>query len=665
MGDWGSGAFAELTSYVPTDCDPSEGPATGNCTSIFVSTVEDTCLASVGSTCTAATTFYSQQDEVSSFPWGMVVSIIADCIISAGLALQKVAHNRIEAMKKAALTESGQKIEGAEEPVPTKMGVWWGGLLCTIFGEVGNFAAYGDPATPASVVTAVGCVGVIANAGIATLFLGEEFRRRDAVGIIFVILGVVLVVGFAPQQQKELTADLLEEYLSSPWTIIYLVVLFGSIGALYFLCPIHGHRHVLWNLSMASLIGSVTVMASKCVSTFIVQTFASLATGPIFDQVDLSYGSNSSSAQAAECWEDGHVWGEIEWAPASVYGCITHSPSYDCVNSSTGIIVDGKSQHANPFLYISLILMIVTAVAQVKYINMGMSMFGNSEVIPCHYVTFTLFSIVGTSITYQEFAITYEGVCRVDIFLHFFLDGCIFTFAGVWLITSNRKAEPPPHAIEGDDGTEMLALKQASGIDLQIGDHRNTHGAPPDGDGVEEGSVLTPLPSEASNSEHATLRVANLKKMNASQQSDQITALPDMPPSPLQSPRARRPSMAESFDARTSRRDSRSASVSTFLSVLGGGHSAAFLFDPADKEDKALAAQLEEKKLQQAQRRYSRNNNGSDMAKSFSSNMGGGGSGTPRIIGGGGTPSQLAMSLPNVQAASDHQLASAPAPPAI
>ena len=81
--------------------------------------------------------------------------------------------------------------------------------------------------------------------------------------------------------------------------------------------------------------------------------------------------------------------------------------------------------------------------------------------IPTHYVTFTLFSIVATSIVYQamhgtpcsllarhcactprmhhtmalhqcyqEFAISYSGVCPININLHFFLDGCAFTFGG-------------------------------------------------------------------------------------------------------------------------------------------------------------------------------------------------------------------------------------------
>ena len=100
-----------------------------------------------------------------------------------------------------------------------------------------------------------------------------------------------------------------------------------------------------------------------------------------------------------------------------------------------------------------------------------------SQVIPTHYVTFTLFSIVATSIvyqarhgtmprhhactpridarhhvgttsahhtthaphhmphakllqSYQEFAISYSGVCPININLHFFLDGCAFTFGG-------------------------------------------------------------------------------------------------------------------------------------------------------------------------------------------------------------------------------------------
>ena len=48
------------------------------------------------------------------------------------------------------------------------------------------------------------------------------------------------------------------------------------------------------------------------------------------------------------------------------------------------------------------------------------------------------------TLLYQEFAISYSGVCPININLHFFLDGCAFTFGGVWLITSGRTNDATP-----------------------------------------------------------------------------------------------------------------------------------------------------------------------------------------------------------------------------
>lgn len=465
------------------------------------------------------------------------------------------------------------------------------------------------------------CVGVIANSVIATFFLGEVFRRRDGLGILFVLVGVILVVVFAPQQQKVLTASLLEEYLSSAPTIVYLVLLFGSIGALYFLCPRFGHRHVLWNLSMASLIGSLTVISSKAVSTFVLQTLEAFAVGPIFDQVDLGYGNNS-----IKCEEDGHHWEPLNETGPLTYGCVLTNVNDTVRDSEGNIVIDGLSQHDNPFLYIALIIMIVTAVAQVKYLNLGMSMFGNSEVIPCHYVTFTLFSIVGTSITYKEFAIQYEGVCRIGINLHYFLDGCFFTFLGVWLITSDRAPAPGEHpGIEDEPGTEMLALadKRASEhVELNLTGGSNP--PPPDGFGLQEASGIGPLPMGVTGHSDKVGELpsradleghGNLGKVRASF-ADGGKVRASMTDGDESRVSARRPSMAESWglpdgglDARGVRK-SRAASVSTFLSVLGGGHSAAFLFDPMDKhrnpdEEAELDAARAATQMQ-AEMRYSR-----------------------------------------------------------
>lgn len=42
-----------------------------------------------------------------------------------------------------------------------------------------------------------------------------------------------------------------------------------------------------------------------------------------------------------------------------------------------------------------------------------------------------------------------DGVCRREVWLHFFLDGCVLTFIGVWLLTSNRKEGERANAASG------------------------------------------------------------------------------------------------------------------------------------------------------------------------------------------------------------------------
>ena len=65
-------------------------------------------------------------------------------------------------------------------------------MVVNAIGEVGNLVAYGY--AEATVVTPIGAVGVIFSAVIATFILNEKFARIHAVGIFFIIVGVVLIV---------------------------------------------------------------------------------------------------------------------------------------------------------------------------------------------------------------------------------------------------------------------------------------------------------------------------------------------------------------------------------------------------------------------------------------------------------------------------------------
>lgn len=89
-----------------------------------------------------------------SFPWGVLVAIIADVAISVGLALQKVGHMKVEQRVTMCRQTSGDLAAEEEKKAHgfTKERIWWVGLVLTIGAEIGNFAAYGDPNTPSPVV---------------------------------------------------------------------------------------------------------------------------------------------------------------------------------------------------------------------------------------------------------------------------------------------------------------------------------------------------------------------------------------------------------------------------------------------------------------------------------------------------------------------------------
>ena len=231
---------------------------------------------------------------------------------------------------------------------------------------------------------------------------------------------------------------------------------------------------------------------------------------------------------------------------------------------------------------------------------------------------------------YQEFAISYSGVCPININLHFFLDGCAFTFGGargsavgpasahtghmgytwgtqcaliltispstgVWLITSGRSNDATPHL--GDE----IEISEEIGRDEQLlalsPEERVPTSAPPPPSKAQplvaaldaaQAQAQPPRPGHL-----ATIHSQKLK-LDLSRESSLPPGRGGEPEHRTSLPRAsRRTSLAEAWglpdggvDARA-HRSSRAASVTTFLSVVGGGHSAAFLFDPTDKRDYA------------------------------------------------------------------------------
>ncbi|KAF1981801.1 DUF803-domain-containing protein [Aulographum hederae CBS 113979] len=88
-----------------------------------------------------------------------------------------------------------------------------------------------------------------------------------------------------------------------------------------------------------------------------------------------------------------------------------------------------------PVTYLLVIILVGTAVMQIKYLNRALQRFDATQVIPIQFVMFTLSVILGSAVLYRDF----EQTSGEDAGK--FVGGCALTFLGVWLITSGRKRD--------------------------------------------------------------------------------------------------------------------------------------------------------------------------------------------------------------------------------
>ncbi|QIW99393.1 hypothetical protein AMS68_004911 [Peltaster fructicola] len=98
-----------------------------------------------------------------------------------------------------------------------------------------------------------------------------------------------------------------------------------------------------------------------------------------------------------------------------------------------------------PITYVLVVILVATAVLQIKYVNRALQRFNSTIVIPTQFVLFTISVIVGSAVLYRDF----ERQSAADAGK--FVGGCALTFLGVWFITSGRSSNDEDED-EDDDG---------------------------------------------------------------------------------------------------------------------------------------------------------------------------------------------------------------------
>ncbi|KAJ2969741.1 hypothetical protein NUW58_g9908 [Xylaria curta] len=111
-----------------------------------------------------------------------------------------------------------------------------------------------------------------------------------------------------------------------------------------------------------------------------------------------------------------------------------------------------------PVTYALIVVLLGTAVMQVRYVNKALQRFDSTQVIPIQFVLFTLSVIIGSAILYRDFErTTAEQAAK-------FVGGCLLTFFGVFLITSGRVRQDDDDRLSDDENVEeTIGLRNQEG----------------------------------------------------------------------------------------------------------------------------------------------------------------------------------------------------------
>ncbi|XP_076605761.1 magnesium transporter NIPA4 [Chaetodon auriga] len=185
---------------------------------------------------------------------GLTLALLSAFLIGGSVILKKKALLRLAA---TGHTRAGDGGHGY-----LKDWLWWGGLLTMGAGEACNFAAY--MFAPATLVTPLGALSVLISAVLSSHLLGEVLNVVGKLGCLLCVLGSILLVIHAPQEQEVTSLQEMTNKLLEPGFLVYMsaVLVLCAVLVLYF-SPRVGRSNILVYISICSLLGAFTVSSVK------------------------------------------------------------------------------------------------------------------------------------------------------------------------------------------------------------------------------------------------------------------------------------------------------------------------------------------------------------------------------------------------------------------
>ena len=270
---------------------------------------------------------------------GIVLAISSGVFIGVSFVIKK--HGLLQANEK-------YHEEAGEGYSYLKNAWWWLGMILMILGEVCNLVAYAF--TDAILVTPMGALSVVICAILSTIFLKERLSFVGKVGCFNCIVGSVVIALNAPEQSSVANIQDMKKWVIAPGFLSYagVIIVASAVIALY-LGPKYGKKSMMVYLTVCSLIGGLSVVATQGLGAAVVA------------QASGSHGGQFK-----------------EW-----------------------------------FLYVLLVFVVATLLTEIIYLNKALNLFNAALVTPTYYVFFTSATIVTSAILFQGFKGSPIEICTV------------------------------------------------------------------------------------------------------------------------------------------------------------------------------------------------------------------------------------------------------------
>lgn len=167
-------------------------------------------------------------------------------------------------LKKVGLLKANVKYseEAGEGYGYLKNWYWWTGMTLMIIGEICNFVAYAF--VDAILVTPLGALSVVITTILSAIFLKERLSFVGKVGCFMCIIGSVVIVMNAPSQSSAATIQEMKHFVIAPGFLTYAgLVIIGCTFLALWAGPRYGKKSMLVYLSICSLIGGLSVVATQ------------------------------------------------------------------------------------------------------------------------------------------------------------------------------------------------------------------------------------------------------------------------------------------------------------------------------------------------------------------------------------------------------------------